>query len=1530
MCASVTTIKERDYKQNDFGPAEGIDFTVLDANNRIPGNLRGSPVYQLNSQYFNNEAFDGADKFISRIWLYDMNGIIYPDYKNLPESDYQLNTRFSTHPYVDISIDGQLDAFSSKTICLSTNEVAVGTQLSYRYPYPDNPYYLIDKVDWQQGTFSWRVPPQTAYKTTEPDSKYWPKVEFRAVYYLDDYGNRVLRTKEFSIYTPDWNPDNLELIISDEDSIRLKWEIEYEAESIKLYRDEICIATLAGNVTAYTDMSFALGVYNHYEVKAKYGELISINDNETNKLDVYGIAANPPKPYPLANFNKNKTSFNIKWIDNSYFEAGYSLIIEPDGGTPVNYRVLATGDTISYQAPIPIGYTSGTISILTAGPKDEFSNLFLNYSYAVNDGLPFYSAQPFAISQSKGNLSFSNGNYLIASSREYSTSDTVFSIEEYNGLQKNIIFSEFCSGERDAVASSNQDVVFYANNALTNYLQVIYKNSNGEWTKTEVNTTGIMDLNPGVETIKLHSLIEKDGYYYLLLSREFTNLGGKPATYGNKLAILKISNSNGVFTIVDYSVLLSNILTERTYYEGSLKKLSDGRIGVTYNSHQQGSTLYSGLGVMILDDDLANREYIINPPLSSTTSNYEIADFDIISSKAKLLVRRATLYQNIIELKTYEYSNEEWIPKETTNIDNKLNRDYQFLENPRVIYTNNALFLSWTYNDENNYQGIVNYKTINSSGVLSANKTALSLNKNITDYAIQNQDGLIKIIAQYYDEEITAGTYMLSEISPSYNEIALNLSNTFYGYSDETINLTAKDIFTGEAIANATVTLTNNKDFSFTGITDANGSISIPYYTESDNDMVITVDKEYYQKKVLKAFVTINNMNVSLPSDMPVLTTKALNFKVTVSDATLPDATQIPIAGATITLQSTDIAFTGITNLSGSVSCTKKTSYTTPISVTITKPRFRTFEAEIYPYMWSTTNEALGENNQTHMVRKPATSYLSIIYSDGDSIVYGSSSDFGKIWHLEKIGEGTMPTMVRRSNGITALWKNGQMLEYATMSSPWSPVDTAVYPVYSISEPNLFKHPDPTNDSIFACIIEGTELQTWGDFILASWYDVLIESMTSEVIVPYTGDEYDNTIIPFSQPIVSKYLALGNYYNLISFTTSNNQLITKLQDPFKLSFIRPFLVSNQDQIVANSAVDVYGNTSTFIWSANNLSSSEIWKRKLVDGSFTDAERVDYLTGFNSNPKVKDNFIYGYVNDAKRIVTKPDINNEFAYSVIEEAEDSLFNFDFVVKKTLTDANACFVWTEGGNGIYKIKTTEVYYGTIAQPKVISDPTETIVEYIPSSPIYNYVSGRPFVERMTYDATAMDSVLKYDVKLVVSQTNPVRPQVLMFDTTVIDVIYGTPNTVDTLQYTIPAELYTDGNVKITLDRLRGNPNRVAQIAIYEYEADTAEGTVAGNEKMLKLITKPQIPNMKYDYYLIPTFEYGNNIIRFSVAEQGEVTLNLFDVSGRCIDKMASGVFNSGIHTINLPKTLSSGVYFVKMEAGGMTLIEKLIRIK
>ena len=64
----------------------------------------------------------------------------------------------------------------------------------------------------------------------------------------------------------------------------------------------------------------------------------------------------------------------------------------------------------------------------------------------------------------------------------------------------------------------------------------------------------------------------------------------------------------------------------------------------------------------------------------------------------------------------------------------------------------------------------------------------------------------------------------------------------------------------------------------------------------------------------------------------------------------------------------------------------------------------------------------------------------------------------------------------------------------------------------------------------------------------------------------------------------------------------------------------------------------------------------------------------------------------------------------------------------------------------------------------------------------------------------------------------------------------------------------------------------------------------------------------------------------------DDAEVTLSVYDLSGRCVDTITSGSFKAGEHTVNWtpdPSAVSTGVYFVRMEAPGTFATEKVVLI-
>ena len=63
------------------------------------------------------------------------------------------------------------------------------------------------------------------------------------------------------------------------------------------------------------------------------------------------------------------------------------------------------------------------------------------------------------------------------------------------------------------------------------------------------------------------------------------------------------------------------------------------------------------------------------------------------------------------------------------------------------------------------------------------------------------------------------------------------------------------------------------------------------------------------------------------------------------------------------------------------------------------------------------------------------------------------------------------------------------------------------------------------------------------------------------------------------------------------------------------------------------------------------------------------------------------------------------------------------------------------------------------------------------------------------------------------------------------------------------------------------------------------------------------------------------------------GSVTLSVYDLAGRCVDTVASGVFKEGEHNIiwdPSESSISTGVYFLRMDAPGTVITKKLVIIR
>jgi len=84
---------------------------------------------------------------------------------------------------------------------------------------------------------------------------------------------------------------------------------------------------------------------------------------------------------------------------------------------------------------------------------------------------------------------------------------------------------------------------------------------------------------------------------------------------------------------------------------------------------------------------------------------------------------------------------------------------------------------------------------------------------------------------------------------------------------------------------------------------------------------------------------------------------------------------------------------------------------------------------------------------------------------------------------------------------------------------------------------------------------------------------------------------------------------------------------------------------------------------------------------------------------------------------------------------------------------------------------------------------------------------------------------------------------------------------------------------------------------------------------------------------YSPLPTLFRAATTIRYSLAAQHRVSLQLHDLTGRVVRTLADGVQKPGRYTLRwngsdaMGRTLANGVYFVRLNAGDYTGAEKLV---
>jgi hypothetical protein len=91
----------------------------------------------------------------------------------------------------------------------------------------------------------------------------------------------------------------------------------------------------------------------------------------------------------------------------------------------------------------------------------------------------------------------------------------------------------------------------------------------------------------------------------------------------------------------------------------------------------------------------------------------------------------------------------------------------------------------------------------------------------------------------------------------------------------------------------------------------------------------------------------------------------------------------------------------------------------------------------------------------------------------------------------------------------------------------------------------------------------------------------------------------------------------------------------------------------------------------------------------------------------------------------------------------------------------------------------------------------------------------------------------------------------------------------------------------------------------------------------------------NLPLEYTLYQNYPNPFNpqtTIKFAVKEQGEITITIYDVLGRSVEKLVNGQFTAGEHQIIWnAESYAAGIYFYQFRAGNnIVLTRKMVLVK
>ncbi|MBI4725932.1 T9SS type A sorting domain-containing protein [candidate division TA06 bacterium] len=296
------------------------------------------------------------------------------------------------------------------------------------------------------------------------------------------------------------------------------------------------------------------------------------------------------------------------------------------------------------------------------------------------------------------------------------------------------------------------------------------------------------------------------------------------------------------------------------------------------------------------------------------------------------------------------------------------------------------------------------------------------------------------------------------------------------------------------------------------------------------------------------------------------------------------------------------------------------------------------------------------------------------------------------------------------------------------------------------------------------------------------------------------------------------------------------------------------------------------------------------------------------------------------NPAVNVSESPTVNSRYAHTVYWNAGGNGY--------------LGILWTEGNGPACEVKFRRFEFtgaaapayepevgGAKASPFTLSrDGSKT---YSPISIDYSYTE---LVYRLPY----LNPLKKIQLVLVAYQNEPGAgewQQRAYIDNTAERLIKFKPGVPETVKIWLPAASYKDDKeVILRVKRIKGDFAAIAHLGLYEFERD--EETGGGAQLISALTTSPVAADLSLQNSPNPFKQLTT--INYQLATPGQVSLKIYNISGRLVKTLADRVQGAGEHSVKWDgrddngKEVANGVYFYRLNAGPSYQTKRMILLK